>query len=87
MTDMEAEWVAAGSVGESDPEPGRSEESDDALAVKMADLVAQIASKAELFHDPDGVLYGTITVDGHHETWPLKSRTFKTWVLQLHMYL
>ncbi len=29
MTDMEAEWVAAGSVGESDTEPGRSEESVD----------------------------------------------------------
>ena len=37
-------------------------------------------SEAELFHDPEGEPYATVEVDGHCETWPLKSRGYKNWL-------
>src|SRR5690606_16687421 len=35
---------------------------------------------AELFHDPEGNAYATIEVDGHAETWPVRSKGFKRWL-------
>lgn len=43
-------------------------------------LLVQYGSEAELFHDPEGEPYATVEVEGHHETWPLKSRGFKNWL-------
>jgi len=37
---------------------------------------------AELFHTPDGEAHATLTVNGHKETWPLKSKRFKQWLLR-----
>jgi hypothetical protein len=37
---------------------------------------------AELFHTPDGEAYATFTVNGHKETWPLKSKRFKQGLLR-----
>ena len=37
-------------------------------------------SEAELFHDPEGEPYATVEVNGHYETWPLKSRGYKNWL-------
>jgi hypothetical protein len=31
----------------------------------------------ELFHTPEGRPYGTFAVDGHHETWSVRSTHFK----------
>jgi hypothetical protein len=39
-----------------------------------------LVENVELFHTPDRTAYGTITVDGHHETWPLGSTFFEQWV-------
>jgi hypothetical protein len=38
--------------------------------------------KMELFHTPDGEPHATFTVNGHKETWPLKSKRFKQWLLR-----
>jgi hypothetical protein len=37
---------------------------------------------AELFHTPDGEPHATFTVNNHKETWPLKSKRFKQWLLR-----
>jgi hypothetical protein len=37
---------------------------------------------AELFHTPDGEPHASFTVNGHKETWPLKSKRFKQWLLR-----
>jgi hypothetical protein len=34
----------------------------------------------ELFHTPEGEAYGSMEIDGHTETWPLKVRSFRRWL-------
>jgi hypothetical protein len=43
-----------------------------------AQVLIEIATSdgVELFHSPDGTGYADIHVNGHRETWPLKSRGF-----------
>jgi len=40
-------------------------------------VLIEIANKHELFHDPTGEGYATISINGHKETWPIKSKVFK----------
>src|SRR5687768_15495084 len=47
-----------------------------------ADVLVDLASKAELFHDRAGNTFATIPANGHWETHPLKSRRFKSWLAQ-----
>jgi hypothetical protein len=42
-----------------------------------------IDAGVELFHTPEGEAYATIEVDGHQETWPLKVRRFRRWLMRL----
>jgi hypothetical protein len=46
-------------------------------ATKLVDL----AEKAELFHNSEGDAYATIAIDGHHETWSMKSKWFRRWLI------
>jgi hypothetical protein len=47
----------------------------------LADMMVQIATdEAELSHDANFAAYATIQVEGHHETWPVRSRSFRLWV-------
>jgi hypothetical protein len=48
---------------------------------KQTDRLLEIAEQAELFHAPDGTGFSTMPVDGHSETWALKSRGFKRWLV------
>jgi len=41
-----------------------------------------LAYDAELFHTSDGDAFATIPVDGHKETWPLRARGFRRWLLR-----
>ncbi|MBA2373816.1 MAG: hypothetical protein H0V74_06385 [Chloroflexi bacterium] len=47
---------------------------------KQADLLARIAKAADLFHTPDLEAYADITVNGHRETWPVRSSGFRDWL-------
>src|SRR6516165_5741905 len=49
---------------ETDPEPKK----------KQADVLIELASTAELFHDRDDVGYGRFDVNGHKENWPIRSK-------------
>jgi hypothetical protein len=33
-----------------------------------------------LFHDPSGTAFADLTIDGHRETWPIRSRRFRHWL-------
>lgn len=46
----------------------------------QADALLRLALVAELFLAPDGTGYADIIVNGHRETWPLKSRSFRRWL-------
>jgi hypothetical protein len=35
---------------------------------------------ASLFHDPSGTAFADLTIDGHRETWPIRSRQFRHWL-------
>src|SRR5262249_16977633 len=43
-------------------------------------IIVNLASDAELFHSPAGTAYATIDVNGHRETMPVRSKTFKQWL-------
>jgi hypothetical protein len=40
-------------------------------------LPCQITS---LFHDPDGTAFADLAIDGHRETWPIRSKQFRHWL-------
>src|SRR5215475_4695780 len=37
-------------------------------------------SAASLFHDPNGTAFADLAIDGHRETWPIRSRQFRHWL-------
>jgi hypothetical protein len=37
-------------------------------------------SAASLFHDPNGAAFADLAIDGHRETWPIRSRQFRHWL-------
>ena len=49
-------------------------------AMKQADILVGLAQEAELFHAPDGTSYADLDINGHRETWPVKSKGFRRWI-------
>jgi hypothetical protein len=47
---------------------------------KQADILIELASAAELFHDRDDLGYARFDVNGHQENWPIRSKGFKRWL-------
>jgi len=50
---------------------------------KQADILVDLAQTAELFHAPDGTAFADIDINGHRETWPIRSKGFKRWLARL----
>src|SRR5262245_11855352 len=46
----------------------------------MAFTLALPCSAASLFHDPNGAAFADLAIDGHRETWPIRSRQFRHWL-------
>ncbi len=70
-------------------EPGWRDASDDTDAISPNDspkenqskFLVDLAFGADLFHTADGdVGYATIPVNGHHETWAIRSKVFRQWL-------
>jgi len=62
-------------------EPVKSEESKqqpNTASICLVDLV--LNQDVGLWHDPDGVAYATVKVNNHQEHWPLRSRSFRSWL-------
>ena len=36
--------------------------------------------RVDVFHTPNGTAYADLTIDGHRETWPVRSARFRTWL-------
>src|ERR1035437_1826741 len=47
---------------------------------KQADILIQIAQSAKLFHSPDGSGFADLDINGHRETWPIRSKGFRRWI-------
>jgi len=46
----------------------------------QATMLVDLAKNAELFHNPDSDAFATISINGHRETWRLKSQGFRRWL-------
>jgi hypothetical protein len=49
---------------------------------KQSDVLIELASTAALFHTPDGTAFADIVVNGHRETWQVRSKGFRRWLLR-----
>jgi hypothetical protein len=47
--------------------------------VSSADVLLNIATGARLFHASDGTGFADLIINGHRETWPLRSK-FQGWL-------
>ena len=45
-----------------------------------ADMLEEMTLCEEVFHTPSGVAFADVVTDGHRETWPIRSKRFRTWV-------
>ena len=50
--------------------------------MSSTDVLLSVASAARLFHTSDGSGFADLIIDGHRETWPLRSKRFQTWLRQ-----
>src|SRR5262245_52795432 len=46
----------------------------------MAFPLALICPAESLFHDPNGTAFADLAIDGHRETWPIRSKRFRYWL-------
>jgi hypothetical protein len=43
-------------------------------------VLTDLAASAELFHTADGTAFADLIVDGHRETWPVRSNRLRSWL-------
>src|SRR4051812_24399748 len=48
----------------------------------QADILVALARPAELFHTADGTGFADLDVNGHRETWPIRSKGFRRWLVR-----
>ena len=53
---------------------------DEARRPTQADILIELAQSAELFHTPDGIGFADLEINGHRETWPIRSKSFRRWI-------
>jgi hypothetical protein len=71
------------------PHQGGSAEPNDEKSEKgrrpsQAEILLDIANGATLFHAPNGTGYADVTVNGHRETWQIRSSGFKQWLTRMY---
>jgi hypothetical protein len=50
--------------------------------VSSTDVLLNVAAAARLFHASDCTGFADLIIDGHRETWPLRSKRFQAWLRQ-----
>jgi hypothetical protein len=43
-------------------------------------MLTQFAPCGDLFHTATGTAFADLRVDGHRETWPIRSKRFRSWL-------
>jgi len=92
-----SDWLQAGgtrgqleALVEAAPEYDQAQAQDEEIPALEADRkrptqaeqLIKLASDAELFHDFNTKGFATIDVDSHGETWPVRSKGFRSWLLR-----
>jgi len=47
---------------------------------KQADILIELAQEVELFHSPDATAFADLQVNGHRETWSVRTKGFRRWL-------
>src|SRR5205807_2454014 len=55
-----------------------------ARAPISADMLIPSAVSAEFFHTAAGTAFIDLLINGHRETWPVRSKRFRTWLRRRH---
>src|ERR1700719_4316497 len=45
-----------------------------------APSLATSSPLVSLFHDPAGTAFADLTIESHRETWPIRSKRFRSWL-------
>jgi hypothetical protein len=64
---------------EDHPEP---DQDDGGKQPPQTQTLLDIAESATLFHAPNGAAFADIMVNGHRETWPIRMKGFRRWLVQ-----
>ena len=51
---------------------------------KKADMLTDLAASAQLFHSADGTAFADLMIDGHRETWPVRSIRMRSWLRRMY---
>jgi hypothetical protein len=43
-------------------------------------MLIDLAVRAELFHNANGMAFADLMIDGHRETWPIRSTRIRSWL-------
>ncbi len=46
----------------------------------QADILIELAEGAALFHTPDGAGFADLDINGHRETWAIRTKGFRRWL-------
>jgi hypothetical protein len=49
-----------------------------------ANMITAMAGIGALFHTASGSAFADLMIDGHRETWPIRSKRFRTWLRRCH---
>src|SRR5262249_49743890 len=55
-----------------------------ARAAMSADMLVPNAVSAEFFHTDAGTAFVDLLINGNRETWPIRSKRFRTWLRRCH---
>src|SRR5262249_18651455 len=53
---------------------------DAGAGLTRADMLTHIGACDDLFHTAAGIAFADIMIDGHRETWPIRSKRFRAWL-------
>jgi hypothetical protein len=48
----------------------------------QADILLDLAQEASLFHTADDTCFADLDINGHRETWPIRSKGFRRWLVR-----
>ena len=47
-------------------------------------MLTDLAASAQLFHSADGTAFADLMIDGHRETWPVRSIRMRSWLRRMY---
>jgi len=48
------------------------------------EVLFELGSEIELFHTATGIAFADVLIDGHRETWPVRSKRLRDWLRRCH---